>query len=166
MRFPISYWYGPPRAEMTPERYQEIANCGFTIAAPPQEASVETNLKHLDLCHQANITGLVGDHRLLRERDAPTLEEHPGWEQVVARAVQDYRAHPALYGYYIGDEPHRRDFADQARLCHLLQRLDPQHPAYINLYPSYAAPHLPGEQLDQLGMPTYEEYVATFLETV
>ncbi len=162
MRFPLSYWFGPPLEEMTPERYREIADCGFTIAAPPPGSSMGVNLQHLDLCHEAGITGLVGDHRLVRERNAIALDHCPGWQQEAARAVQDYRDHPALYGYYIGDEPHRQDFADLAQMCHLVHRLDPTHSAYINLYPTYAAPHLPGSAHDQLGTATYEEHVATF----
>ena len=165
-RFLSTYWYGPPVSDMTPERYQEIAACGFTIAAPPHDLSLEINRRHLDLCYQAGITGLVGDRRLLRERDAPPLETQPGWEQEVIRAVEDYRDHPALYGYYIGDEPHRRDFADQARVCRLIQQHDPRHIPYINLYPNYAAPHLPGSALDQLGTASYEEHVAAFLQEV
>ena len=54
--FIISYWGGPPKEEMTLARYKEIADCGFNVAFP---TGGDVSSKHLDLCREAGIKGLV-----------------------------------------------------------------------------------------------------------
>jgi hypothetical protein len=75
--------------------------------------------------------------------------------------VRDYADHPALYGYFIIDEPSADAFAKLAEVVTYLKQKDPKHPGYINLLPTYAAPGV-----QQLGTETYQEYVDRFIDSV
>ena len=153
--FLISYWYGPPKAETTLKRYQEIAECGFTAVLPPAEGSdVETNKKILDLCKQTGLKAFVEDSRLLAEKP-----DAAGFARNLDAVLADYAAHPALAGYFLTDEPHASQFPLLAAVNGYLSKKDPGHVPFINLLPNYASP-------EQLGADTYEQYVGRFIKTV
>lgn len=148
--FPISYWAGPP-AEAT--RYQEVAECGFTLAFAGG-GTPEEGRQILDWAQQAGLRVLLADPRIHRD-----LPQQPEWERVVGAVVQDYGQHPALWGYYLTDEPSVAHFPNLAKLTRAFLERDPRHVPYINLFPNYA-------EADQLGTPDYRAYVRTFVETV
>ncbi len=141
--FPISYWVGPP-TELS--RYRELADCGFTIAAGPPEA--------LDLAQEVGMKMVVQDQRLHVH-----LPQEPNWQETIQAIVYDYGTHPALYGYYVTDEPHYRYFEPLAQIVRAFQTQDAGHLPYINLYPNYASP-------DQLGTIEYSTYVRRYMEIV
>lgn len=74
------------------------------------------------------------------------------------------RHHPALYDYFLTDEPGTRRFAGLGKLVAYLRERDPAHLAYINLLPTYAT----NEQLGTKGdtVSAYQEYLNQFLKTV
>jgi hypothetical protein len=78
--------------------------------------------------------------------------------------VNSIRNNPALYAYYITDEPSASQFAGLASTVSHLHTLDPNHVAYINLFPNYADP------TTQLGTPGYSEpyieYLNRYISTV
>jgi hypothetical protein len=148
--FPISFWSGP---ELTPEAYQEAIACGFNVI-PIQEKTPDRISLGLDMAHQGGIKGLVVDGRI-----HPGLPDQPGWSAIVRAVVNDYQSHPALYGYLLTDEPHQRQFENLHKLVNEFKHFDPEHIAFINLFPNYASP-------DQLGFIDYENYVAHYLDTV
>ncbi len=69
------------------------------------------------------------------------------------------RNHPALYAYFVKDEPNASEFASLGTTVSNLRTLDPNHMAYINLLPSYATPA-------QLGTADYQTYVDQYVSTV
>jgi hypothetical protein len=79
--------------------------------------------------------------------------------ETLTGVVKDYRNHPAFYGYFVTDEPNASKFARLGAIVERLRGLDPDHPAYINLFPIYV-------NETQLGTPTFEEHVARYLDTV
>ncbi|MEA2707556.1 MAG: hypothetical protein QOF78_157 [Phycisphaerales bacterium] len=154
-QFEVSYWLGPPEKFTTLERYREIKDAGFTIAFPPLHTpSVELNRKILDLCQQTGLKAMIFDARMVTSLDAPDARAK------LAGIVKDYGDHPALYGYFIVDEPSADAFTKLAEVVAYLKEIDAKHAGYINLFPSYAAPG------QQLGAATFEEYVTRYVETV
>ncbi len=67
--------------------------------------------------------------------------------------------HAACWGYLLTDEPNARDFPTLARQVATLHQVRPGRLGYINLFPNYAS-------TAQLGSPTYDEHVATFMREV
>lgn len=153
--FPISYWCGPPGDFVTPERFKEIAEAGFTYAMPPCGGlTPEQNKKVLDYAQAAGIKAFIHDGRMPHGFGA----NGEGKEKIDA-IVADYANHPAFAGYFIGDEPGAGAFPALAQTVAYLREKDPKHPAYLNLYPNYCPPH-------GLGTPTYEAYLEAFMSQV
>jgi len=140
---PILAWYSIPPAYATPERYKELKKAGFTINFS-HIYSLEDALQSLDLARQAGIKVMFmcGD----------------ALENDTENVVKQVKDHPALYGYFLRDEPTGADFPALAAWADRIRAVDPDHEIYLNLLPNYA-----GEEM--LGS-TYEEYVKQFTKTV
>src|SRR5207253_325496 len=78
--------------------------------------------------------------------------------------IERVRQHPALYDYFIIDEPGAAQFLALGKLVAHLRERDPAHLAYINLFPTYAS----NEQLGTKGdvVAAYQEHLRLFIEQV
>ncbi len=87
-----------------------------------------------------------------------------GGAQALRDLVRRVRRHPALYTYFLVDEPSAAQFETLGRLVALLREEDPAHAAYINLLPTYAT----NAQLGTAGRPAeaYRSYVRRFVADV
>ncbi len=70
--------------------------------------------------------------------------------------ITTIRSHPALYSYFVRDEPPAAMFPEMASTVSRLRELDPNHLAYINLYPNYAYP----------SYSSYSHYLNEYINTV
>ena len=73
--------------------------------------------------------------------------------------VSIIRNHPALYSYFVADEPSAARFPELAATVSGLHTLDPNHMAYFNLHPSYASNA-------QLGTNGYQQYLSDYMRIV
>jgi len=144
MAIPILGWHGLNAQHETLEKYREMAAAGFTynLSGWPDVAAA---LRALDLAGQAGLKQFV---------HVKGLMDSPG------QVVGAIKHHPALGGYNLTDEPAADQFEKLGQLVRQIQSLDDQHPCYINLFPTYAAPG------SQLGAPTYQDYLDLFLQHV
>jgi hypothetical protein len=152
-KFPIMTWPGPDKSLLTLETFQKIAEAGFSLNMSFY-GERDINLKALDLAQQAGIQLLVQDARvakLVEDASLPLTSLDP--------IIAVYKDHPAFWGYFILDEPNAAKFDRIAEIFAYLKDKDPGHPAYVNLFPTYATPQ-------QLGTETYEQHVQSFLEKV
>jgi hypothetical protein len=70
--------------------------------------------------------------------------------------------HPALYSYYVTDEPSAARFTELTATVSRLRALDPNHVAYINLYPTYAPTWALGTNDNPIDYLTYlKRYIST-----
>ena len=140
---PVLAWSGIPQAQTTEARYRELADCGFTIDFS-SFSNVAKTTEALDVAAKAGVQILIS---------CPELSSDP---QGAAKLLM---THPALAGYFIGDEPKVADFQAQATWIEKIRSVDKTHLVYVNLLPDYGTP-------DQFGAPTYQEYVDRFVATV
>ena len=156
--FPIGYWLGPTQKFTNLERFQEIRDVGMTTIWMQGEygPSAQENLKILDLAQKIGQKAFVLDGRLPQK-----ITGNPDAIANIDAVIKDYAKHPALAGYFLGDEPSTPAFAGMAEVVAYMRRKDPTHPVFINLLPNYATP-------EQLGpeKPTYEEYLRRFIREV
>jgi hypothetical protein len=144
--FPIMAWSGVPQDAAMVKRMKD---CGLTIVGPDGPDA-------LDRCQAAGLK------MLLR---APETEGYGNWQGVdPALAEKNAKTlaarlskHPALWGYYLTDEPHAALFPGIATVQKAFAAADPNHLAFTNLLPNYAT-------ADQQGAKTYEEYLERFVE--
>jgi len=152
--YPISYWYGPPLEANTQETWQTAKDCNFTVCGPAGGYSVDDNRKMLDLCQAVGMKAMALDGRINWQMTADD-----NWREMVGRIVADYGSHPALYGYFLQDEPNYEQFQALGEISREFEKQDPAHLPYTNLFPTYAS-------VEQLGTPTYADHLDKYLSIV
>jgi hypothetical protein len=134
-----------------------IAEANFGLAGFVSSAD-------LPLCEQLGLGAIlyhpVPDPNKIKWSDLPEHEI----DNMIRGWVDEDGPSPAIYGYYIKDEPGANDFAGLARAVAAVARHAPGKIAYINLFPNYAT--LGAHDLSQLQTGTFEEYLDRFCKEV
>ena len=144
--FPIMAWNGAPK---DPAVLQKMRECGLTIAGFAAPGT-------LDACRAAGLKAIVSDART-SGYDWANVDEAKARKNIKS-LVAKVRRHPAVFGYYLRDEPDAGMFPGLAKVATLLRELSPGKWPYINLFPDYATP-------GQLGTANYAEYLERFIAT-
>jgi hypothetical protein len=144
--FPIMAWNWAPK---DPATLQKMRECGLTIAGFVAPDS-------LDACQAAGLKGIVSNQRT-SGYDWANVDEAKARENVTSLVAKVGR-HPAVFGYYLRDEPGTAMFPGLAKVAGLVRELSPGKWPYINLFPDYA-------NSDQLGTATYADYLERFIAT-
>lgn len=144
--FPIMAWNS---VAGDPAVLKKMHECGLTVAG-----FVSPNA--LDLCQAAGLKAIVSDPRTA-DYDWTKVDERIARANV-ASLVQQVGKHPALFGFYLRDEPAPNLFPGLAKVASLIHEMAPGKWAYINLFPNYA-------DMNQLGMNSYNEYLQKFIAT-
>ncbi len=136
---------------MTDAAAGQMAEGGFNV--------VWCTEKELDVAHRHGLRAQLQDGLL-----APATLDSPALRNKLDALINRVRRHPALYSYFITDEPSAPAFAGLGKLVAYLRQRDPDHLAYINLFPTYAS----NEQLGTKGdvVTAYREHLRQYLETV
>jgi hypothetical protein len=115
--------------------------------------------KDLDLVHRHGLRAQLNDGLL-----SPAALDNPAQREKLDALIERVRRHPALYCYFITDEPAAGAFPALGKLVAHLRQRDPAHMAYINLFPTYAS----NEQLGTKGdtVAAYREHLRQYVEVV
>ena len=144
--FPLMGWNHVPN---DPAVFKRMRECGLTVAGFVAPAG-------LDHCHAAGLKAIVSDNRS-SNYDWTSVDPAKA-RAAVTDLVKQVRDHPAVYGYYLRDEPPAGFFPGLAKVAEVVKELHPGTWPYVNLFPNYA-------NAAQLGTPTYEAYLDKFVET-
>jgi len=144
--FPLMAWNETPGDSNV---LKQIHDCGLTVAG-------FVNAKSLDLCQAAGLKAIVSDPRT-SGYDWKNVDENMARSNVT-QLVKEVGNHPALYGFYLRDEPGADMFGGLAKVASLIRELAPGKWPYINLFPNYASE-------GQMGVKTYEEYLQKCVDT-
>ncbi|NLC58498.1 MAG: hypothetical protein GX774_16830 [Armatimonadetes bacterium] len=128
----VTYWAGP---ELTDAVARQMAEGGWNL--------VWCSEKTLDVAQRHGLRALLQDG-LLSVATLRDPEKKAQLDALIAR-VKD---HPALYAYFLGDEPNASAFPALGNLVAYLRARDPAHLAYLNLFPTYASNEQLGNQGD------------------
>src|SRR5437763_3037306 len=103
----VTYWAGPAMSEAVVRQMKEG---GFNV--------VWCGEKDLDLLQKHGMRGMLQDALL-----APGTVDSPEQRAKLDALIERVRTHPALYSYFITDEPPAGAFAGLGKLvAHLLER--------------------------------------------
>ena len=144
----VTYWAGPP---MTDKVAQQMADGGWNL--------VWCTEKELDVAQRHHLRGQLQDGLL-----SPQVLDNPAQRAKLDALVARVRTHPAMYCYFVRDEPTAADFPALGRLVAYLHEHDPAHLAYINLFPTYADNKQLGTKGDTVT--AYREYLRQFIDQV
>ncbi len=144
--FPVMAWNGVPSDLAALKQMRE---CGFTVAGftPPAV---------LKLCRKAGLKAIVSDARV-SGYDWNNVNEAAARSNILS-LVKQVGKNPAVFGYYLRDEPGAGSFSGLAKVASILREAAPGKWAYINLFPNYAT-------AGQMGVETYPQYVQQFVDT-
>ena len=144
----VTYWCGP---SMTDATAAQMAEGGFNL--------VWCGEKELDVAQRHGLRGQLTDGLL-----SPTVLDDPAQREKLDALIARVRHHPALYDYFITDEPSAANFPGLGKLVAYLRERDPGHLAYINLFPTYAS----NEQLGTKGdtVTAYREHLRQYVDIV
>jgi hypothetical protein len=144
----VTYWCGPA---MTDAAARQMAEGGWNV--------VWCSEKELDVARQHGLRAQLQDPLL-----NPAVLDRPGERAKLDALVARVRQHPALYAYFITDEPGTAQFPALGRLVAYLRERDPAHLAYLNLFPTYAN----NTQLGTKGDPVtaYREHLRQYVDVV
>ena len=146
--FPILPW-GETPGDL--DALKELRACGFNLAGfvGPDD---------LDLVSEAGLKGLVFHSSARVDENDGSLDE-ARIDQQVAAFVQQVGQHPAIFGYFLCDEPGAHIFPGLSKRVGAFRKAAPRACTYINLFPNYASPQ-------QMNVSTYEEYLESYIQTV
>ena len=144
----VTYWAGPA---MTDAAARQLAEGGWNV--------VWCGEKELDVAQRHGLRGQLTDPLL-----APEALADPTKREALDALISRVRKHPALYCYFITDEPDAGKFQELGKLVAYLKEKDPKHLAYINLFPTYAS----NEQLGNRGdtVTAYKAHLKQYVEVV
>jgi len=149
--FAILPW-GPAKGEL--KDFRTIYDCGFNMAGFVPVDKIGTAAK-------AGLKVIVSDP-LTNVDDAAAGLDQAEITKRVQKLVKKVGDNPAVWGYYLRDEPGAPAFPGLARWSDALREAAPGKTSYINLFPLY----LPDSLYKAWGVGDYEGYVEKFVETV
>lgn len=146
--FLIGYWWGP--SEPRQQDFALVAQANFTVAMVGGETVADAR-KLLDLCQANGLKALLlvdGDRLMAKSATDPEFHS------TIDGVIRDYAGHPALWGYYVFDEPrHPEQIMQIAAVNQYLLLKDPNHVPFINILPIHS-------------WQPYEQNVHNYLATV
>jgi hypothetical protein len=144
----VTYWCGP---SMTDATAAQMSEGGFNLVWCGEE--------ELNVAQRHGLRAQLTDGLL-----SPATLENPAQREKLDALIARVRLHPALYDYFITDEPTATNFPALGKLVAYLRERDPAHLAYINLFPTYAS----NDQLGNKGdtVTAYREHLQQFVDVV
>ncbi len=121
----VTYWAGPGAGFMpvNDETAAQLRAGGWNVGWADTPGDLNTYHRH-------------GVRAMLVIR-TPNLDD-PDKAKKLEALIEQVRDHPAMYAYYLVDEPGAGAFPMLGRLVEFLRKRDPSHLAFINLFPTYA----------------------------
>ena len=144
--FPIMAWNHAPG---DPAVLKKMRDCGITVAG-------FVAAKDLDAVHAAGMKAIVHDPRS-SNYDWTSVDADAARKNV-ASLIAEVGDHPAVFGYYLRDEPHASWFPELEKVASVVRELAPGKWPYINLFPNYA-------DMNQLSAKDYGDYLDQFIAT-
>lgn len=139
-------WGSIPQAFISAQRYNELKEAGITHNVNWYTSSADATQTELDIAQNAGVKLILN-----------CVETTTNPEGVATR----FKSHPALGGYYIGDEPKSDLFAAYGATASRIRAVDNTHFCYVNLPRiTHSDPYF-GK-----GTTNYIEYINDFLAKI
>ena len=137
---PVMSWGGIAQSEVSVESYMKLKDVGVNIDIAFFQ-SADAIATALDAAAKAGVKLMIS---------CPELKADP------EKTANRFKNHPALEGYYLGDEPGKALFQELADWAKRLNAVDSKHYCFENLYPNI------NSNRTKFGTKDYAEYISTF----
>lgn len=162
--FLISYWWGPPPSRNNYEVWRDVKDANFNVAGIGRMYFEADHLKMLGLINEPSIglKAIIHDRRIWPRR---IHEPSYDWKKAVKETVMAFKDHPALYAYYLDDEPSQKHFEGIKAFQDEFEKYDQAHLLYTNLFPIRATTEQTGYE-GKSANERYSRYLEGFLTRV
>jgi len=141
--FITTMWIGPPA---TDDNFARLAREGYNLYPTYYTDNLPISpVELLDMAQKHGLKVLFG-HPLI----VPAVLDDPTKKAKLDDLIDTVKKHTALEGYNLFDEPSATTFPKWAKMVKYLRERDPNHMAYINLFPTNASQSLLGVFLEDL----------------
>jgi hypothetical protein len=158
VRFPVGFWNYCQIADQDVSAVKDWADAGMTLAIGPYfgpEAAETAKMRTiLDAAQEKGIRVILADRRALWTN--LTNKGEKAYRAECQAAVKELGDHPAVFGYYVGDEPNAAAFPDACKAMRIQKELAPRLSPFLNLLPWFRG----AEKV--VGFPTWTEYLNAY----
>lgn len=144
MKYATGLWNYYNTGEYDPEvMAKDFADLGFNLVMSceydPEKHDKAEFLRHLDLLSERNMKVIVCDARVRWTRLTERGEEE--FIKGMNAAAADFAAHPAVYGFHVGDEPGAKQMPDMIKAYKLVKAAAPHLHPFVNFLPIWKEPN-------------------------
>ena len=137
LRFPIGFWNYVPITLQDASAVKDWADAGMTLTMGPDFGQGDEAAMHRILAAAA-----AADIRVILchadgTADALRAKGEDRYRAGLERAMAPFRGHPAVYGFFVGDEPGTAEFESFCLATRIQKELAPEWTPFGNLLPWY-----------------------------
>lgn len=159
--FPIGFWNYTFMDMVGPDCVRDWSDAGMTMAMSPEFLADRDDAGAmraiLDAALERKLKVILCDHRANWWRGT-AADGEAAYRRGFAEALKDFGDHPAVFGFHVGDEPVKADFANACKANRIQQEMAPHLTPFLNLLPWY-----PGAEAD-VGFPSWAAYLDAFVD--
>ena len=163
-----AYYHGPGGGHdrwgpLTHGMAKKLADGGFTLVWG-------SSMEDLDVAHAHGLrVTMLASQQLTTLVHNPPLSgagalDDPARRPLLDALIEKARNHPAMYAWYVFDEPTTSEFPKIAEMVAYLRKHDPKHLAMVNLFPTYASAGALGTSGDRVT--AYREHLRQYIDAV
>ena len=158
-KYPFGAWVYPDQKEFTPNEVDTWAELGLTVTLAGSiggsEAELEEFKKYLDRAQELGIK-LIANVPCLAYYSLNAGVTEEAYEKNFIRIYNAIKGHPALYGFFCGDEPGTKESLENTvKVLKIQKRIAPELNPWVNLQGSAAKEYTP----DLLGGRTFPQWL-------
>lgn len=155
-KYPISFWNTVGIDDDPVSRVKMWRDLGITLAMSPSYGINDKDkvIALLDEAEKADIKVILCENRASWR--VLTQSGEAAYREGFAAALKDYGGHPAVFGFFVGDEPDAPDAANAFKAMKIQNEMAPQLISYLNLLPWF----------DWIGERMGAKYIAPYLDRV
>ena len=159
--FPLGFWNYARLDGIGPDPVRDWAEAGMNLCHSPRFVPGEDDpaamTALLDRCADNGIRLILDDPRC---RWTGALSDPDGYRLRFRQMLDEFGLHPAVYGYYVGDEPGAAQMEEARAAVRLQRETAPDKVPFINFNPFYA--HA-GSVREHLGCADFDEWADGFV---
>jgi hypothetical protein len=164
-KFKISFWnYEKMGVIEAKKAVADWKDAGFNLAMTFEYRAERDNpadmVELLDECQKKGIMAIVCDRRTRYQQYMEVGEET--FREGVKKVVAEFGAHPAVYGFHVGDEPNGEAWESAISAFKIVREEANGKKGFINMFSSWITPECPsviGTPLEE-----YEDKVVDFVK--
>ena len=134
--FPVGFWNYTCMDMVGPETVRDWADAGMTLAMSPEfvaeRDSVAAMRAILDAAAERGIKVIVCDHRG-GWWQGDSAEAEKAYRRGFARVLKDFGDHPAVFGFFVGDEPDHANLPNACKAYRIQKEMAPHLSPFLNL---------------------------------